>query len=531
MADVHTCCWSKVEELRAENARLRAKLERLEKKRRTFDNSRSLFVQPPVEILREIMELATAPPALLDPSLALGPNSPWSQALRMKKSMALVCKMWHSVGVNVLYNSVVLRRIGQIASLWHTLQKNSNLGLAIRSLRVSCIMIPGYLSVFQDGLRGIMASSPSARVYLDMSVHGQVSLLQAIPPDFDASSVSHLEMRYYISFSYVSHHLSCFTNLVSLVIWPCSYEAAQPTDQEMFEPNITLTRLTELHLGLDLALPSHHLIMDTIASKWRLPSLKRLSLALNLTQKVELLNRLFRAHGHYLSYLCIYLAGMYIDHEYPSDVGAAPVDLQDCLDCCPALRHLVTDLYYWLAPEPYSHPKIEWICIWTWGKAVARGARSTRRYNPSHRNFPALKGRRDIDIALRPVLGYLLPVHFPPELEARQWQFPGIHVKQRSSESLGAAVLWKADLHYVKRHAFASMLKYNTEEEFEECVTLSSGSSSVGYYLAQKTTTSASSDGDYSDVDSEGEATSSEIWEANLGSALDTFQETLEDSD
>ncbi|CAA7262237.1 unnamed protein product [Cyclocybe aegerita] len=93
----------------------------------------------PAEIWNSIFQRAIPPSWLLDPALSLGPDSSWSVALRLKKSIIAVCRTWNSIGLPFLYADVDIRRVHQLASLLETIRKRpGELGRLVKTLNVSC---------------------------------------------------------------------------------------------------------------------------------------------------------------------------------------------------------------------------------------------------------------------------------------------------------------------------------------------------------------------------------------------------------
>ncbi|KAJ7485825.1 hypothetical protein FB451DRAFT_65685 [Mycena latifolia] len=73
----------------------------------------------PHEILLIIFRYALPPAWALkggDTSFSPFPQSAWSMDLRMKLTILRVSKTWHQIGLGLLYESIALRRIGQLPS-------------------------------------------------------------------------------------------------------------------------------------------------------------------------------------------------------------------------------------------------------------------------------------------------------------------------------------------------------------------------------------------------------------------------------
>ena len=103
--------------------------------------------------------LRVLPPSfLLDSSLYAGPDSPWCEALRMKKSIVQVCNSWCQIGSELLYEEISIRRVGQISALLRTLDANNGIGDMIKTFEISCFTPTCYKSLFQVDIARILHS-------------------------------------------------------------------------------------------------------------------------------------------------------------------------------------------------------------------------------------------------------------------------------------------------------------------------------------------------------------------------------------
>ncbi|KAH8104805.1 hypothetical protein BXZ70DRAFT_618583 [Cristinia sonorae] len=93
-------------------------------------------------ILKVIFEAVVPPSSFMDASLFCGPNSPWCEALRMKKTFTLVCRQWRPAGLKLLYEEVVLRRVGQAIAFAKLLESPnaSAIMLLVRKLSIPCFI-------------------------------------------------------------------------------------------------------------------------------------------------------------------------------------------------------------------------------------------------------------------------------------------------------------------------------------------------------------------------------------------------------
>ena len=112
----------------------------------------------PHEILLPIFEYIQPYIHQHDPSVIPGPRSPWLTSLRTKKALTLVCKAWTPPATAVLYNDIVIRRMGQISALANTLNQHPDLSDLVRSIRLdSCVVWSHCSNAVRKGLGHILS--------------------------------------------------------------------------------------------------------------------------------------------------------------------------------------------------------------------------------------------------------------------------------------------------------------------------------------------------------------------------------------
>ncbi|KDQ55589.1 hypothetical protein JAAARDRAFT_323740 [Jaapia argillacea MUCL 33604] len=117
----------------------------------------------PVELLRDVFELALPPECITDPCWNVAPASSWSTASRDKQSFVLVCKNWMGVGTEILYEHVAIRRPTQLPLFVCTLESSaSDLGCLIKTFTLCCFISHRWKTVFFDNL--VTLSSRCLRV-------------------------------------------------------------------------------------------------------------------------------------------------------------------------------------------------------------------------------------------------------------------------------------------------------------------------------------------------------------------------------
>ncbi|KAI0652242.1 hypothetical protein C8Q79DRAFT_84836 [Trametes meyenii] len=125
---------------------------------------------PPHELLLHILRQTRSPRFQNDPSVIQGPRSIWITELRASKNFVLVCKGWHDTATELLYEDIVLRRMGQISALARTLVMDLNgprrLSHLVKSIRMdSCVVLWPCANAVHDGLKDIFQQCTSLRTF------------------------------------------------------------------------------------------------------------------------------------------------------------------------------------------------------------------------------------------------------------------------------------------------------------------------------------------------------------------------------
>ncbi|KAI0682033.1 hypothetical protein C8Q76DRAFT_763865 [Earliella scabrosa] len=155
---------------------------------RTRLRQTSAFARLPTEIIFTIFRATVSPPECHDPSITRGAFNPWLTELRTKKSLVLVCKAMHWLGMTVLYEDIVFRRMWQIPALARTLQLR-DIGPVvsrwIKSIRlVECLVPYWSTTVVREDFHLILKQCTSLRSF---SYHGHpyYPVRHRAPADFD----------------------------------------------------------------------------------------------------------------------------------------------------------------------------------------------------------------------------------------------------------------------------------------------------------------------------------------------------------
>jgi hypothetical protein len=399
-----------------------------------ISDGRAIFKQPPNELLRMIFIRAIAPSFLTDSSLDAGPNSPWCEAIRTMKSIAGVCKAWWHVGVELMYQEISIRRVGQMAALLRTLDANNDIGSFVKSIEISCFLPPGYLLLFKTDIRRIFDYCPRVTrlVFTAADLNEDALLYIALTSaQHDTfSNLTRLECVCPVDCVDLIAVLQVCTNVRFL--WIC---IDGPNDGLALNTPLCLAHLETLRLTVGTFNERH---LQKVALHWQMPSLKNVIVyelnefadAQSLSDREEF----FRAFGIGLQYLHI--------RPYRACGNTYPIDVQRLLDRCPALKHLAVCPSLKL-PTQLSHQSIKWIDLWTSPKGEDEIYLNLRN-SLSRRKFPSLLGVRELDHGLSVMTDW--PAVLPPNSEVDEsgveYRFPGIHVQQT------ARGIFKRDLLY-----------------------------------------------------------------------------------
>ncbi|KAJ6459063.1 hypothetical protein C8R45DRAFT_1031356 [Mycena sanguinolenta] len=238
-----------------------------------------------------------------------------------KLSIGRVCKRWHSVGLELLYENVTLRWIGQLPAFVQALETREEVGSFVRRLEIGYWFPQGYHTLQDAELGKIFGLCPLLThfAFNPQSLPGIVSAFP-LDPFRRLGTITHLELGMRAKYIEVLPALTelCST-LVSLSIsLPDSYDN---------HPTLTFARLESLRAGINppSRLPGTH---------WVLPNLQRLLIH-------------FGGGNAFLYNVtaCDFLAEygrrlrVFSARAFPPPTSIS-LSFQDVLERCPVLQHL-----------------------------------------------------------------------------------------------------------------------------------------------------------------------------------------------
>ncbi|RPD72299.1 hypothetical protein L226DRAFT_490571 [Lentinus tigrinus ALCF2SS1-7] len=320
------------------------------------------FEDLPPELKQRIFRETRLPYYQYDPAVSQGANNPWLRELRLRKALPLICKTSYWPGMEILYEDIVIRRMGQISALAQTLRSSDlgpKLALLVKTIRIdSCPVWLPCSDVIRDDLSFILSqctalSSFSYRPHDNFPIVGPY---EEHDPQF--SGWYNPTWLYQQSFSLQLEPLLTHC----LVSGLRSLDLAMPLDcatiRCIHEMLASAERLESLTLGTLRACPecfslaalpphklprlrelqiyygSHAGIDHYIRSSWQMPRLARLTIMLREWASVD---DLIQTVGQSLTYLHLYpIADALRKSRWESieSVGVA----------CPRLEHFIAPL-------------------------------------------------------------------------------------------------------------------------------------------------------------------------------------------
>ncbi|KAJ7473376.1 hypothetical protein FB451DRAFT_291896 [Mycena latifolia] len=279
----------------------------------------------PHEILLIIIRRALPPAWALkggDTSLSPFPQSAWSMDLRMKLAIVGVSKTWHQIGLELLYESVILRRIGQLPAFVDALEARAGLGTLVRNISINCFVPHGYTSLHDEEIRRIFQLCPR------LSHFGFKPPFRILPHTFlpkVSNTITSLEYNDRVEYSLI------FPTLVQLSASLRSLALSLPSFDAVY-PKLIFEKLEALRVRLSF-------VNGDAPPTWIMPALRRLWLhggdyenPIRSPRNAELL---LDSCGGTLTFLWLPAFMIIL-----LDLASAPFSIQGLLDRCPALEHL-----------------------------------------------------------------------------------------------------------------------------------------------------------------------------------------------
>ncbi|GLB37423.1 hypothetical protein LshimejAT787_0404740 [Lyophyllum shimeji] len=358
----------------------------------------------PPEILFLIFLRAIPPNFLLDTSLAAGPNSPWCKALAFKRSLILVCKEWYAVGVRLLYEDVVFRRMNQMTALLRTLETSGGKFCDLIKRVTLYAYIPDTYSPFWVRcIQRLMDLCPRISRF---DAACPWAFPYPLPPSLPrlTSSITHLQLHAALT----------------------AAEQFSVLDNQNLPKRCHLPNLGTLIIGM---FPVGNDRLSSIGGIFSMPRLRQLTCEFDY----------FGPDGvttidmeHYIPFLEIHgrqLRSLHVRPAFLWTMKGFRISSQRMVDACPVLEHLV------LHPcaDPVTHKNVKWVDVWS--RHVAAGPESSwraLRESLTTKFFPKLERVRVLSSSLS--LFCDIPTVFPPDIvsepkDVLEFEFPGVYLR------------------------------------------------------------------------------------------------------
>ncbi|KAJ7150774.1 hypothetical protein C8R46DRAFT_1043570 [Mycena filopes] len=343
-----------------------------------FLRSRRQF---PEEILLTIFRLALPPSWRGDPGnwAPPFPFPTWSSDVRTKLAFLRVCKTWYRIMLELLYQNVELRQIGQLVALTRTLENRPELGGLVQALKLCHIPHRRYRALHDAEMNKLFGLCPAVTdLTFDPVPESSIFVLG------NAHAITTLDLSDAARYSAVLPLL----NTLSLTLESLSLtlHATYP-----LYPPLTFRRLQNLRLGAgtkSAVFPTAH---------WVLPCLQRLSFRhntdLGFDLGLDLVCTVLAACGPLPTLTHLHLAEV-LPQSHSIRVAGHHDTLLDVLSWCPALQHLTTtqELLVRLAGSP-PHASLRSLDMLGDHRGVIPDAYLTYL----QRAFPALRAYRAVD--------------------------------------------------------------------------------------------------------------------------------------
>ncbi|KAJ7152039.1 hypothetical protein C8R46DRAFT_1197779 [Mycena filopes] len=200
----------------------------------------------PEEILLHILRLALPPSWIMDPGTYAPPfpHPVWSSDVPRKLAFLKVCKTWYRIALELLYDNVELRHIGQMVAFTRTLEDRPELGVLVRSLKL-CYYIPhyAYAALHTAEAKKLFALCPAVTHLTFHPVLGLGLPQPALPTLSPDCAITNLDLGDAAPYGDVLPTLTLLApTLVSLSL-------TLPRDYAPTHPHLTFTRLRNLRLS------------------------------------------------------------------------------------------------------------------------------------------------------------------------------------------------------------------------------------------------------------------------------------------
>ncbi|KAJ7258436.1 hypothetical protein B0H12DRAFT_444525 [Mycena haematopus] len=320
-------------------------------------------------------------------SLAPFPQTIWSADIETKLCIMGVCKTWHRLGLEFLYENVTLRSLGQLAAFVRTLEARPELSVRTRRLGICYPVVRGYTTLHFTESNKIFELCPRLThfVFNSQPILGGHRAPEN-PPAFPAIAgvclaLTNLDIGDEVEYPVV------LPALVQLCHTLQSLSLLLPDQYGDGHPKLTFTRLENLRVAFTQG--SH-----VPAAYWVCPGLQQLAIRAQGSMTTEIYQALASV------FLAAYGAKVTALTVRPLDImwrGSLPFPLPDLSAQCPMLRYLGVTEHAVNGEPPLCHPTVVSLDIFRNGRPDVPPDGEFERLQS---RFPALRACRYVQMSL-----------------------------------------------------------------------------------------------------------------------------------
>ncbi|KAJ7334706.1 hypothetical protein DFH08DRAFT_879163 [Mycena albidolilacea] len=315
-------------------------------------------------------------------SLAPFPQKIWSADIQTKLCIMGVCKTWHRLGLEFLYENVMLRSLGQLAAFMRTLEARPELAALMRRLEICYPVLRGYTALHSTEADKIFELCPRLTHFVFNShLIAGGHRAPAHPPAFPAIAGVCLALT----------NLDIGDNVEYPVVLPALVQLCQtlqslslplPDNYGYSHPTLTFARLENLRIAVMSG-------SRVSAAYWVCPGLQQLVIRPCGSTATEVYHALAR------TFLAAYGATVVALTVCPLNVSwpeSLPLPFQDLSAQCPALQCLGISEYAVNAEPPLCHSTVASLNIFRSGSRP--GLPLDGEFERLQSRFPALRACR-----------------------------------------------------------------------------------------------------------------------------------------
>ncbi|KAJ7506755.1 hypothetical protein B0H11DRAFT_2323248 [Mycena galericulata] len=395
-------------------------------------------------VLRQTILPSWATKYTIPSSLAPFPQSALSVDLHMKLVITQVSKVWNRIGVELLYESVSIRRLGQLKSLIWALQAREGLSPLVRSLDINCLVPRGFCELHRSEVKRLFELCPRLNHFGFCPANDPLGRLQ--PSETQRLLPGSQSITSLVFNGEVDYSLIILPALVQVCRNLRSLSLVLPDRKTANHPLLHFDNLQSLYLRINEG-------SDFLPSTWLVPRLQRVSLhgeggflpaAMTLTP-----------HRGTIRSLSLF--------DFMAKDGEIHL-LGQLINSFPALKHLAVDNFL-LRKGTFQlgHQTLTSLDLFIY--LDARRMPTAQELQELHRVFPALQTVRPLEQSMKALRD--IPASFQGGREfEKPWEACPHHGQSGlDHDSDGSEVAWIAALSSINRE----FMDGEGDEDYVEC--------------------------------------------------------------